>query len=149
MAFIRNKKYMQGYFKCVHSEKYKGDSTNIIYRSSYEFKAMRALDDDPNVIYWQSEETFIPYRNPLDGKIHRYFYDLKVVRKTPEGIKTQIIEIKPAKQTQPPKIQKKRKLLKEDATFLINQAKWEACEAYCQKNNYEFVILTEKELFPK
>jgi len=33
-----SKKYTQGFFKPKYPEKYKGDPTNIVYRSGYELK---------------------------------------------------------------------------------------------------------------
>ena len=31
--------------------------------------------------------------------------------------------------------------------MLINEAKWEAAKGLCEKNDWKFVILTEKQLF--
>ena len=76
---IKMKTY-KGYFKPKNPKKYKGDPTNIIYRSSWECKLMIRLDEDPNVISWGSEEIIIPYRSPIDNKIHRYFVDFIVTR---------------------------------------------------------------------
>ena len=30
---------------------------------------------------------------------------------------------------------------------MVNEAKWKAAQKFCEKRNWEFVILTEKELF--
>ena len=61
--------------------KYKGDPTNIIYRSSWELKLMRYLDEHSDVVQWASEEFFIPYKSPIDGRYHRYFPDFWMKRK--------------------------------------------------------------------
>jgi hypothetical protein len=53
------------------------------------------------------------------------------------------LEIKPKKQT----YLKENASKKEKITWGINQAKWNAAKNYCDKNNFEFKILTEKELF--
>ena len=44
-------------------------------------------DRNEKIVEWGSEEFFIPYRSPLDGKIHRYFPDFYVKVKTPRGMK--------------------------------------------------------------
>ena len=136
----------KGYYKPKNPQKYKGDPTNIIYRSWWECLYMMRLDSDPEVIWWQSEETIIPYRSPIDQKIHRYFVDFTVKYKS----KTELIEIKPFKQTQPPVItegkKKSRKYLNEVMTWGVNSAKWKAAQEYCKDRGYIFKILTENEL---
>lgn len=138
---------MKGFFKCKHPEKYKGNPINIVYRSSYELKAFMQLDHDPNVIKWSSEETIVPYHCPTDGRLHRYFPDLYVEKKTTHGIKCFLYEIKPADQTLPPVQGKNQKrFLNEAFTYAKNVAKWNACKKYCEQRGWEFKILTEKEL---
>jgi hypothetical protein len=143
----------KGKFKPVNIQKYKGDHTNITYRSSWELTYFSRLDKDPDVISWSSEETIIPYVSPLDGQVHRYFPDVLVTRKTPNGVITEMIEIKPHAQTQPPKVKTTaltktsgRKYLKECATYAVNQAKWHAAKKYCEKRGYTFLVMTEKDL---
>ena len=65
----------KGRFRPKNPQKYKGDANNIIYRSTWEIKVMNYLDDNPNVIWWGSEELPIPYYSPVDKKMHRYFPD--------------------------------------------------------------------------
>lgn len=142
-------KAYKGYFKPKNSKKYKGNPTNIIYRSSWELKLMMRLDEDPNIISWGSEEIVIPYRSPLDNKIHRYFVDFIVTKINKQGIKeTVLIEVKPAKQTKPPKVQKNitRKYITEVKTWGVNEAKWKAAKEYCDDRKWKFYIFTEKEL---
>jgi hypothetical protein len=140
----------KGYFKPLNPHKYKGDTSNIVYRSRWEFVYMARLDKDPDVIWWQSEETTIPYRSPVDNRIHRYYPDFVVRKKTKEGSKTIIIEIKPYAQTLPPTItegkRKSRKYVNEVMTWGVNSAKWKAAREFCKDRGYEFVIITEKEL---
>ena len=57
----------KGFFKPKNPIKYKGDPTNIIYRSSWEQRCMVYFDLNLNVLEWQSEEFFIPYKSPIDG----------------------------------------------------------------------------------
>jgi hypothetical protein len=134
----------KGFFKPRNPEKYRGDVNNIIYRSRWELKLLMRADIDPNILQYSSEEFFIPYYNPLDDKWHRYFPDMWM--KTIDG-RNLILEIKPYKQTIPPKKQNKRYLI-EMQTFIINKQKWDAALKYCGKkgSGWHFIILTEKEL---
>jgi hypothetical protein len=139
----------QGYFKPKNAHKYKGDPTNIIYRSSWELKMMRHLDEHRDVISWGSEEVIIPYRSPIDGRIHRYFPDFVVTKINKEGIKeTALIEVKPKSQTQPPKRQSKvtKRYITEVKTWGVNEAKWKAALEYCKDRGWSFHIFTEQEL---
>ena len=65
----------KGKFTPTHSNKYQGDSRNIIYRSLWELKFMKWCDRNVNIIEWGSEEFFIPYVSPIDNRKHRYFPD--------------------------------------------------------------------------
>ncbi len=133
-----------GKYKPINPKKYKGDPTRIIYRSLWERKFMNFCDTKPSVTKWASEEIFIPYKSPRDGKIHRYYPDFYM--KT--GDKESIIEIKPAKQCRPPK-EPKRKTARYKAeclTYLVNQAKWKYAKKWCKARGISFVILTEKDL---
>ena len=137
-----------GKFKPKNPRKYKGDPTNIVWRSRWEVKFMSFLDNNTNVLEWSSEEHIIPYRSPLDGKVHRYFPDFYVKVKQVDGsIKESIIEIKPHHQTLEPKQNKnKNKYLTEVKTYVINSTKWTAAEAYCNSRGWKFSVVTEKEL---
>lgn len=139
----------KGHFKPRYPKKYKGNPTNIIYRSLYELKLMTYLDKNSNVLEWASEEFFVPYLSPIDGKIHRYFPDFWVKKINNEGIvETLVIEVKPKSQTIPPIPQKNitKNYLFEVKTWGINQAKWEAANKYCNKKDWKFMLVTEKEL---
>ena len=69
------------------------------------------------------------------------------VKQTNGNIKEYIIEVKPKRQTKPPKRGKnRRRYLYEQFTWTKNQAKWAAAKRYCEKRNWEFKIVTEKEL---
>lgn len=141
-------KTYQGKFKPENPEKYIGDVNNIWYRSSWECRFYSWLDNCSDVLEWNSEEIVIPYMNPVKGGMRRYFPDAWVKMKTKEGIKQFLIEIKPFKQTLPPKPPKRKtkKYLNEVATYLINEAKWSAAKEYCLDNGMQFKIITEKEL---
>jgi len=129
----------------IFPEKYTGDPTNIIMRSSWETRFASWCDKNPSVLKWSSEETIIPYRCPTDNRIHRYFVDFKITVSTG---KTYIIEVKPAAQTQPPIYpgRQTQRYITESLTFMKNQAKWEAANEFAKDRGWEFKIITEKEL---
>jgi len=138
-----------GKYRPTYRKKYKGDPTNVIYRSLWELKFMKYCDLNENVLEWGSEEIVIPYISPIDNRVHRYFPDFYVrVRSKTGRIEKLIIEIKPLKQTTPPKKQQRRtkKYITEVTTYAVNEAKWEAAREYCKDRKWEFKILTEKEL---
>jgi len=139
----------KGLFKPKNPKKYKGDPTNIIYRSSWEKQMMIYFDNNEHIIEWQSEEFFIPYKHPIDGKYHRYYPDfLAKVKTKGGGFKTKLVEVKPYKQVQEPKVQnrKTKRYINEVKTFAINTYKWKAARDFCEDRGWEFVIITEKEL---
>lgn len=138
-----------GQYKPVNYHKYKGDPRRVFYRSSWELMFMKYCDREENVIEWGSEELIIPYRCPTDGRVHRYYPDFYVkVRDKDGSLKKYIIEIKPKKQTQPPKQpqRKTKKYLQEVNTFMKNAAKWKAAKNYCDDRRMDFLILTEDHL---
>lgn len=111
---------------------------------------MHWLDHQPSVLWWGSESFPIPYRSPVDGKLHRYFPDMVVHIKNKSGKEqTYIFEIKPHQQTMlrpPPPQRSSKRFLQEAATYSINTAKWEACTAWCQEHGWKFMVLTEKNI---
>jgi hypothetical protein len=140
---------MKGKFKPKNPQKYRGDTSNIVYRSSWELKFMMQLDGDSNVVNWQSEELVIPYVSPIDGKAHRYYPDFVVKKKNKDGlIETVVVEIKPMHQTKQPTPSKtiNKRYITEVQTWGINSAKWKAAGEYCEDRKWKFIILTEKEL---
>lgn len=144
--------YKQGFFKPKNPKKYRGDPTNIVYRSGWEKRVMESLDDNLNVVSWGSEEIVIPYKSPVDNRIHRYYVDFYVEAIDKSGsVKTMLLEVKPHAQTLEPKRPKRntRRYLTEVVTYGVNQAKWKAAEEYCSHMGWQFMILTEKELFNK
>ena len=139
----------KGYFKPNNPQKYHGDPNSIIYRSRWELKLMMWLDSHKDVVQWSSEELIIPYRSPIDGKMHRYFPDFVVRRKNKDGmIETLVIEVKPFDQTIEPKKQSKitKRYVNEVKTWGINTYKWKAARDFCEDRKWKFQIMTEKEL---
>lgn len=141
--------YKQGFFKPNNPKKYQGDPTQIVYRSGWEKIIFKWLDSNSACISWCSEELIIPYRSPVDNKIHRYFPDVVATFKYPNGtVKTFLIEVKPFKETMPPEVKgkSKKRLLEETATYAVNQAKWEQARNYCAEKGWEFKIISEYDL---
>ena len=131
-----------GRYKPKNPKKYKGDYTNVIYRSLWEKHAFKWCDTNANVIAWSSEEVVIPYLYEVDHKYHRYFMDLKIKMK--DG-KVFLVEIKPDAQTRPPIGQRRTKrYITESLTYVKNMNKWKAASEYAKDRGWNFVIWTEK-----
>ena len=138
-----------GKFQPKNPRKYKGDPRLVIYRSLWELKFMKWCDDHDHVLEWGSEEVVIPYRSPLDNRIHRYFVDFYIKVEDMNGqIKKYLIEVKPKRQTTPPPKPKRqtKKYLSEAFEYAKNQAKWKAAQEFCADRMWEFKVMTEKEL---
>jgi len=130
--------------------KYAADPTKIIYRSMWEKKFMIFCDTNESVLRWGSETIVVPYRSPVDGKIHKYFVDFIVETVNKNGHKeVQLIEIKPKKQTNEPKKKTRitRRYLYEVQTYAVNQAKWKSASEFAENRGWKFKILTEEVLF--
>ena len=139
----------KGKYYPSYPRKYKGDPTNIIYRSLWERKFMVYCDKNDNILEWASEEISIPYRSPIDNRVHRYFPDFYMkVKETNGKIKNYVIEVKPAKQTIPPKKPKRQTkgYIREAYEYARNQAKWKMAKEFCADRQWEFKVVTEKEL---
>jgi hypothetical protein len=138
-----------GLFKPRNPQKYVGDHTNIVYRSSWECKVMSWLDNNDSVVSWASEELIVPYISPVDNRKHRYFPDFIIKVKTKDGkLKTMMLEVKPRKQTIQPEPRKRvtKQYLNEITTYSVNQAKWKAATEYCLDRGWEFKLITEDHL---
>ena len=136
-------KYSQDVFVPKNPQKLVGNATPF-YRSSWELTVMTLLDQHPNVINWASESVAIPYKNPLTGKMHRYFPDFLVVYQDKTGKRrAELVEVKPAKEAMVEAARSKR----DRAALLVNTAKWAAAMTWCKKNGFNFRILTENDLY--
>lgn len=165
--------YKQGRYIPEHPEKWKGNINDIIFRSGWEYKCCRYFDNNPNIIAVSSEEfplynengTYtivrgIPYWNPVKERMARYFVDFWIKYKNSNGVIIEaLIEVKPFKQTMPPKMTKtktgrttkkrEQRFLQEQITYMVNCAKWETAKKFAKQNNMIFIIITEKDLFGK
>ena len=139
----------KGKYKPANPQKYVGDATKIVYRSLWERRCMKMFDSNKNIIKWASEEVAIPYRSPKDNRIHKYYPDFIVEQKNKRGeVEIVMIEVKPKKQTAPPKKPKRqtKSYIYECQMYAINQAKWKAAKEFCADRNIEFKIMTEDNL---
>jgi hypothetical protein len=143
----KSDKFRQGFFKPKNISKYIGKGIPV-YRSGWELKFFRWCDNNPKIVEWASESIIIPYVNPVDGKVHRYFTDGVIAINENNTIKKYVVEIKPSTQVQKPIAGKKKHstLVYESVRYVQNQAKWAAAKKWCEQRNYSFLILTEKEL---
>lgn len=133
----------------LHPEKYIGDPTDIVMRSSWETRFAVWCDHNPAILKWSSETTIVPYICPTDNRRHRYFVDFKIqVKDRSGGTKTYLVEIKPDAQTRPPVVpaRKTKRYITEVMTWGKNDAKWKAAREFCKDRGYEFIIITEKHL---
>lgn len=144
----------KSYYQPKYPEKYLGDVNNIICRSSWERKYAIFVDNSKDVIKWVSEPFSIKYYYEIDKKFHNYWPDFYV--ETKNGTKF-IIEIKPFKETKPPKNykntgnykanqKKKYRYIRESKLYVKNQNKWKAAEILANKRNMQFKVITEREL---
>jgi len=135
----------KGKYKVKNKKKYVGDPDKVVYRSLWERQVFKWLENNPDVIEWNSEEIVIPYICATDKKRHRYFIDIYF--KLANG-KRYLVEIKPDRETKPPKTPKKRtkRFITESLTYAKNQSKWHAAREFAMDNNVEFQIWTENTL---
>ena len=135
----------KGKYKVKNPAKYRGDADNVVYRSHWEKNVMIFLDDNEGVAEWNSEDFIIPYYYDVDKKWHKYHMDFWI--KFTNG-KQLLVEVKPKKQTEPPKTKNPRskRSLNEAFTYIKNRNKWEAAQELAKDNGLHFEIWTEDDL---
>lgn len=143
---------MKGRFIPKHPEKYIGKVDQIFFRSSWEYRFMIWADNNNSVLQWGSEEIAIPYIHPLkkdlqgNQKTARYFPDFIMRTMDQQGnVKTVVVEIKPKKES----VLTEKSTDRDRLAYIVNQAKWQAARAFCQRNGAEFAVVTEEQLFWK
>ena len=138
------KRWAQGKYTLKNPDKYVGNKSPT-YRSSWEFHFMKFCDENPAIGAWASEAIKIPYRSPLTGKPTVYVPDFFIQYKDKKGnAKVELIEIKPSTQAMKENIGKNRH---NQASYVLNMAKWEAAYKYAKSKGIKFRVITEKELF--
>ena len=135
----------KGKWRPKNIEKYEGNHAKIVYRSLWERQAFKWCDANPKVVKWSSESVIVPYISKTDGRRHRYYVDLKITYDTG---KTILVEIKPKRQTKPPKkkTKKTRRYITEVIAYGKNTSKWEYAEEFAKSRGWEFQIWTEDTL---
>lgn len=135
----------KGRYTIKNPDKYAGDARKVIYRSLWERNTFRWCENNPKVKLWNSEEVVVPYVSSVDKKLHRYYVDLLIQM---DNKKTYLIEIKPKKETQPPKprSRKTKKFINEQLTYITNRDKWEAANKFAEHNGWKFQVWTEETL---
>jgi hypothetical protein len=136
-------KYAQGKYQIQNPAKYVGNKTPT-YRSGWEWTFMQFCDNNPSVIQWASEAVRINYRNPLTGKNTIYVPDFLITYQDANGRQhAEIVEIKPKKET----TLEGAKNIRDQASAILNMAKWEAARAWCKAHGLNFRVVTENDIF--
>lgn len=137
-------RFAQGKFNLKNPQKYIGNKVPT-YRSGWEFTFMKFCDEHPAIEQWASEAVRIPYRNPLTGKQTVYVPDFFISYADKSTKKrVELIEVKPANQAIREKVGRSQV---NQASFVVNQAKWSAAYAYCKQKGITFRIITENDIF--
>ncbi len=163
----KNGRFQQDYYIPKYPNKYLGDPTKIIYRSSWERKFCYFCDMNSSIIQWSSERIAVPYISPLDvirenlkpdsektfkdPPYRNYYVDFTIKVKSNEGrINTWLVEIKPMNQTKMPNqisgnytLKKMTNFNKDMVVYLVNAAKFKAANAYAKARGAQFGVLTE------
>jgi hypothetical protein len=145
--------FRQGYYVLNNPEKYVGDPTKIIYRSSWEYRFCKYCDDSSNVLKWSSEPYPIKYISPVDHKQHDYYIDFYMRLKKDDIEVDYLVEVKPEGSLKKPvfegiqTMQKLKNFNYAAKTFLVNTAKFASAKQHAESIGYKFVIVTEEFLF--
>lgn len=143
--------FKQGYYTPTYPKKYKTNTKQIIYRSSWELKLCRWFDLSPEVVEWASEPISIKYFYTMDNKIHTYYPDFYFAyKKDDRTINKYIVEVKPTQQLKRPEIPKRKtpNTIKNYnylfEAYTKNMCKREYAMKWCKDNGYHFVYVTER-----
>lgn len=148
-----NNKYNQGKYNLINKDKYLGDPTVIFFRSGWEYKFYKYLDENERVIKWNCEGITLTYE-VLEGNTYttkRYYPDCYIkLQNNDDTVVEYIVEIKPWAETQLPKEPKKFTIKANEnyeyrlKTYQKNLLKWKSAKEYCDRRGIKFFILTEK-----
>lgn len=137
-------RFAQGKYSLKNPSKYIGTSVPT-YRSSWEFAFMKFCDENPAIQSWASEAVKIPYRNPFTGKHTIYVPDFFIQYKNKNGSNlVELIEVKPDNQAFKESLGKSKH---NQMHYVLNQAKWNAANAYAKSKGIRFRVITEKDMF--
>lgn len=135
----------KGHYTVKNTSKYMGDATKVRFLSIWEFSLMKYLDSSTEVVAWNSEDIHVDYICGTDGRHHKYMVDFYIILKNGKKL---LVEVKPYRQTQEPKVKKRRTkaYINECLVWVKNNSKWEAAKIFAELNGAEFQIWTEHEL---
>lgn len=158
----------QGYYNIINKEKYIGEVSLCIYRSSWEFAFMKWCDSCASVIRWSSEPIKVPYadrvskldeckrfgldpNNPKNWVTRNYNVDFWIeINKGGERPEKWFIEVKPQNKLKKPdpipktaSLKEQRKFNTQAKEYLINEAKFAALDSWAKKNGAKFYVFTE------
>jgi hypothetical protein len=133
-------------FTPTNIKKYIGSQKQIKCRSLWERQFCKYLDENKNVIQWGYECLQIPYIIMNENKKRVYIPDFVIKTQKDDKIKITVVEIKPSRQTKNPNA-RKRKNIQECLIYAMNDSKWKYAKEFCLNRGWNFLILTEKELF--
>lgn len=137
-------RFAKGRFQPVNPDKYLGN-TQPTYRSSWELAFMRFCDNHSSVLKWSSEPIRLPYVHPLTGKRTTYVPDFLIqYQDRNSNVKTEMIEVKPANQALKEATGRNKR---NQAHYVVNQAKWAVAKEYCKQQGIFFRVVTENEMF--
>lgn len=156
----KKSRYKQGYYNLKNPQKYKGDPTKIVYRSSWELRFMIYCDENSNVLEWSSEPFSIPYYNPIEKKTQNYYIDFFIKIKDDQEIKNIIVEVKPKSKVpaeyggKRPILEGERMTLKKAKAYnrslkdyIVNKVKFDSARRFAREKGWDFKIVTEEYLF--
>lgn len=136
--------YSKDRYQVKNPEKYMGNKTPV-YRSSWELSFMRMCDTNPAILKWASESVKIPYRNPFTNEQTVYVPDFLIVYIDANSKQhTELIEIKPAKQTFKEQVGKNQN---DKLQFVLNQHKWAAATIWANSKGIKFRVITEGDMY--
>jgi len=148
-------KYRQGYYILMNPNKYLGDPTKIVYRSSWELAFNKFCDSNESIIKWSAENIAIPYQITNDigqVEVHRYYPDYYIEMITAgnkEKYDRLVVEIKPVAELSLPKKPKGQTLKMLEnyeyslRTFKKNLHKWAYAKEWCERRQLKFLIITD------
>lgn len=140
------KKSRKGKFIPENIDKYLGDASNIVYRSTIEAEWFLWFDQTDDIISWASEPFPIKYK--FDSKEKDYWFDVLLkIRNRDSSESSYICEIKPNNKLYPPVKKRSKYFLNEIKEFRMNYYKWYYAYVWCEDKEYEFGILNEKNEF--
>lgn len=136
-------KFSQGKYMVQNPSKYAG-SKPPYFRSSWERVIMTMCDTRPDIVKWASEPVRIPYQHPITGEITTYVPDFLIQYVDRDGRNhVEMLEIKPKGQT----TLEEARGAGNQAAAIVNAAKWQSAQAFCQAQGIRFRVLTEDQIF--